>query len=165
MARVLGFDPGLKGACVLIDTVKATLACEPMPITRIKRSKGWKTVLDEGALALLVGSWGPEVGWIEDVYSMPGEGHSGAFTFGEGKGVLKGVLAGLGVPRRLVHSSVWKRDLKVGNEGFMITARCDRLFPDCAKLLKSEGKREAAMICLWGCLSMELTVPRLTPCP
>jgi hypothetical protein len=62
-----------------------------------------------------------------------------------------------------VSPSVWKRDLNVGNEGVLITARCDRLFPRCTKLLKSEGKREAAMITLWGCLHDEHIVPSLSP--
>lgn len=160
MARIFGTDPGNKGAIVCIDTVAGTLACEPMPMMKVKRSDGrLANELDEGLLAEIVRSWLPlECGWIEDVYSMPGEGHVGAFTFGEGKGKLKGVLAGLGVPRRRVHASVWKRDLNVGNEGVLITARCDRLFPLCAKLLKSEGKREAAMITLWGVLNTVNTV-------
>lgn len=167
MARVFGVDPGNKGALVLIDTVAATLACEPMPMVKVKRSDGgWKSEIDEGRMAEIVRAWLPiDCGWIEDVYSMPGEGHVGAFTFGEGKGKLKGVLAGCGVPRRKVHSSVWKRDLNVGDEGVLITARCDRLFPLCSNLLKSEGKREAAMITLWGVLHEGYTVASglLTP--
>lgn len=171
MPRVLGFDPGLKGACVLIDTDACTLACEPMPTIQVKRSGKWKTIIDEEGLALLVLRWDPVVGWIEDVYSRGSgptgdqrrEGIVGAFTFGEGKGILKGVLAGCRVPRRYVSPQRWKGDLNVGTEGILITARCNKLLPQCAKLLKSEGKREAAMITLWGCLSMELTIGVLVP--
>lgn len=164
MPRILGFDPGFKGAMTLIDTERALLRCEPMPVLRIKRpGRNDKTVIDEDRLALIVRRWDPVVGWIEDVYSMPGEGHAGAFSFGEGKGILKGVLAGLGIPRRKASPAAWKRGLHVGNEGVLITAACNKLFPGCAKLLKSEGKREAAMITLWGALQDGVVVPRLTP--
>lgn len=166
MPRVLGFDPGLSGACVLIDTDAATLACAPMPLVKVKRSGKWKKVIDEEGLALLVREWAPVVGWIEDVYSMRGEGHSGAFTFGLGKGVLMGVLAGCRVPRRYVSPNKWKNDLNVAKEGWLITKRCDQLFPLCPKLLKSEGKREAAMITLWGIIcgmGIKFEVAALTP--
>lgn len=163
MARILGFDPGLHGACVLIDTQALTLACRPMPLIKVKRSGKMKAVIDEGGLASLLFEWVPDVGWIEDVYSMSGEGHSGAFTFGLGKGVLMGVLAGAGVPRRYVSPQKWKGDLNVGNEGVLITARCNQLFPRCSKLLKSEGKREAAMITLWGVLADGHEIGTLSP--
>lgn len=175
MPRILGIDPGLKGALVLIDTDAGTLACEPMPIVRQRRSNGkFKTFICEESLALLVRRWGPACGWIEDVFARSSsggpDGEGGhresaraAFSFGEGKGILKGVLAGCGVPRRYVSPMKWKRDLNVGTEGVLITARCNRLFPECAKLLKSEGKREAAMITLWGCLDDGLKVGPLIP--
>lgn len=157
--RVLGFDPGLKGACVLIDTDAGTLACEPMPVAVVKRNRKNKTIICEEGLALLVMRWVPDVGWIEDVYSQGGEGAVGAFSFGEGKGLLKGVLAGLRVPRRYVSPQRWKTDLNVSTEPVLITARCNQLFPACHRLLKSEGKREAAMITLWGCLADNLVIP------
>jgi hypothetical protein len=160
MARVLGIDPGLTGALVLIDTVGATLACEPMPRVWVKRSGKQKRVIDELAIANLLYSWAPDECWIEDVYSMPGEGHSGAFTFGLGKGVLMGTIAGCTRRRPLyVAPQVWKHDIKCPNSGHLITRRCNQLFPQCAKLLKSEGKREAAMITLWGALKSGHTIP------
>lgn len=149
----------------MIDTTACTLACEPMPIKVEKRSGGkFKTFLDEDRLCVILRSWVPDVGWIEDVFARSSRGGpegdgghresaSASFTFGEGKGILKGVLAGLGIPRRYVSPMKWKRDLNVATEGVLITARCNKLFPSCERLLKSEGKREAAMITLWGCLA------------
>lgn len=163
MPRILGFDPGLTGACVLIDTDRNTLACEPMPTLKVQRNRKWKNTVDEEALALLVIRWDPAVGWIENVFSQGGEGAVGAFSFGEGKGILKGVLAARRVPRRYVSPQRWKGDLNCGNEGILITARCNKLFPNCHRLLKSEGKREAAMITLWGVLNMGLKVGDLHP--
>lgn len=158
--RVLGIDPGISGALVLIDTDAGTVACEPMPVKKERKSDGgWRSLVDEDRLVDIIVGWAPDVSWIEDVYSRKGEGPVGAFSFGQSKGVLRGALAGCRVPRRYVSPNKWKTDLKVGDTGFLITLRCNKLFPACAALLKSEGKREAAMITLWGCLDLALQVP------
>lgn len=154
LPRVLGIDPGLHGALVLINSEARKLACAAMPTRKEKRSGGkYKTFVDEDRLLQLIRLWDPDISWLEDVFSKRGDGHVGAFSFGEGKGILKGVLAGCGVPRRYVSPQKWKADLHVSTEPELITARCNELFPGCERLLKSEGKREAAMIALWACLS------------
>ena len=78
-----------------------------------------------------------------------------AFSFGEGKGILKGVCAGLRIPRQYVSPQVWKADLGlIGAAKNASKPRAQGLIPGCLKLLSSEGKAEAALIGLWACLQL-----------
>lgn len=162
---VVGIDPGLKGALARFDVSRLRLAIAPMPTMTTTRNRKDKTIIDEDGLADLLRSWGPAVVWIEDVYSRAGKrGPNGenygdgvvqAFSFGEGKGILKGVAAGLRIPREYVAPQVWKADLGlIGAAKNASKPRAQGLMPGCAKLLSSEGKAEAALIGLWACLQM-----------
>lgn len=149
--RLVGFDPGLTGGVVFLDTEAKTLAAYSMPtITR----KNGKSHLDEGALANLIGSHKPTIGIMEDVYSSPEMGPVSSFTFGEGKGVLKGVLAGCGVERRYVSPARWKADLRTSADKAHSKELARSVFPACRKLLSNEGKCEAALIVLWLALDL-----------
>jgi hypothetical protein len=158
--RVLGIDPGHKGALAFLDLDAATLVVEPMPVITLDNGK---TYTDEGALSNLVGSLAPTVAFIEDVYSSPQMGVVSAFSFGEGKGVLKGVLAGLGVERRYVSPAKWKADLGTSSDKDHTKALARRLFPRCRAILRSEGKCEAALIGLWGALSIRPVTISFSP--
>jgi len=46
---------------------------------------------------------------LERVSAMPGQGVSSMFRFGEGYGVVQGVLAALGIPVIAGSPAVWKR--------------------------------------------------------
>lgn len=50
---------------------------------------------------------------LEQVQSMPGEGHKGAFTFGEGFGKLKMALTAAGLGYELVHPKQWQKELGI----------------------------------------------------
>jgi hypothetical protein len=47
--------------------------------------------------------------YIEDVHSMPGEGHVGVFSFGQAKGVPRGWFAARGWSVALVAPQAWQR--------------------------------------------------------
>ena len=55
--------------------------------------------------------WKPEIRMValENVHSMPGQGSSSSFSFGEESGWLKGLLYGLRVPTCLVQPQTWKK--------------------------------------------------------
>lgn len=46
--------------------------------------------------------------YVEDVHSMPGEGHVGVFSFGQAKGVPWGWFAARGYARGLVSPQAWQ---------------------------------------------------------
>lgn len=161
--RILGTDPGRHGALALIDTGRGTLQVWAMPIAARALETIVKHLVDEERLADIVRVAAPDEAWIEDVWSRAGEGPVGAFSFGDSKGVLRGCLGALGVPRRYVPPARWKTDLKVPANKQQAKARAHALLPACAGILTSEGKAEAALISLYGCLSANIVQPRLAP--
>lgn len=50
-----------------------------------------------------------EAAYIEDVHSMPGEGHVGVFSFGQAKGVPTGWFAAKGIARGYIAPQLWQR--------------------------------------------------------
>jgi crossover junction endodeoxyribonuclease RuvC len=85
---------------------------------------------------------------------MPGEGHVGAFSFGDGFGVIKGVLAGLRIPSTSVEPQVWKKTLRVPADKKLSKARAIELFPDCSKKFTRPDLAEACMIALYGMMAL-----------
>ncbi|WP_139247225.1 crossover junction endodeoxyribonuclease RuvC [Hyphomicrobium sp. NDB2Meth4] len=97
--------------------------------------------------------YAPTEFWIEDVFSSPQMGVVSSFSFGEGKGILKGIAAGRGITPSYITPSVWKRDIGVTAEKRSSILKAKRLFPFQQKMLTSEGKCEAALIALYGLLT------------
>lgn len=164
--RILGFDPGLHGAMGLIDTEAGTLAVRALPIAKRQLTTTVKQSVDEYALADAVRAWHPDVAWLEDVWArggggeQKGEGAVGAFSFGESKGILRGCLGALHVPVHYVAPARWKADLRVPAAKPLAKLRAHALFPACIRIITSEGKAEAAMITLFGCLAAGQVPPK-----
>jgi crossover junction endodeoxyribonuclease RuvC len=169
---VLGIDPGLDGALAILSADGKLLDVRPMPTrTLTKADGGKKRLVCEEGLAAYVRKWQPTVAWIEDVYSSSQMGVVGAFTFGEGKGTLRGVLGALGVPRRFVSPMTWKARLgvlvprtpllpgmtkkahKAAHKKALkdaAIAKAAKLFPRHARQLTKDGPAEAALIGAYG---------------
>lgn len=153
-ARVLGVDPGLKGALALWDTRSDKLTIRDMPVAA-------------GAVSPQLLSWelrelGPELAWVEQVHSMPKQGVSSTFKFGASYGMVLGVLAALEVRAILVPPSQWKGSLHLSRDKDASRGLAIRLFPKHAGLfsrVKDEGRAEAALVAYYGanCLSKHLT--------
>jgi len=101
---------------------------------------------------------------VEDVHAIAkgrgpdgeqrGDGVRAAFSFGEGKRILRGVLAALGIARRYVSPQKWKDTLGlIGAKKNASKPRARALFPACQKVISSEGKAEAVLIATFGVLS------------
>ena len=114
MRTVIGIDPGLSGGiCVMEDSIIKAL--HKMPV-RPTGKKGGSEV-DGTALAyLLVDFAGRDdvLIVVEKVHAMPKQGVSSTFTFGEGCGVIRGVLETLCLPRNYTTPQQW---VKVVLEG------------------------------------------------
>src|SRR5882757_8541852 len=89
--RVLGVDPGaVSGAYALVVSNLASPIVDDIPVVdRQVNAAEWARIVD--ALR-------PHVAVVEQVGSMPKQGVASTFKFGMGCGLIRGVLAGAGIP-------------------------------------------------------------------
>ena len=151
--RVLGVDPGTGGALAMIDTELSALVVADMPIAVIEVGKMKRRQISEFWLADLLRLYEPDCAWIERVHALPKQGVTSSFSFGLSYGLVRGVLAALGVPVSLVTPQEWKKSFRLGaskNEARVIAAR---LFPANSGSFtraKDDGRAEAALLALFG---------------
>lgn len=95
---------------------------------------------------------------LEAVSAMPGQGVSSMFRFGEGFGVVQGVLAALGIPVVMVHPARWKKALALtGKDKDVARTLAMQRFPTAAAQLtrkKDVGRADAVLIAQW-CVQTE----------
>jgi crossover junction endodeoxyribonuclease RuvC len=148
---ILGIDPGLSGALALLRPDGA-LAVHDMPTLQA----GKRREIDEIELARLIDAAGPiERAVLEQVGVRPGEGAVGAFSFGRGYGLIRGILRAHFVPVVDVTPQRWHRamGIKAGAGKDASRALAKELFQHQAELfarVKDDGRAEAALIALWG---------------
>lgn len=96
---------------------------------------------------------------MERVNSMDHDGHVGAFSFGYGWGLWRGILATLAIPTFLVDPRKWKNDFALGytpdygERKERARQKALAMFPDCGPLLVNKGhhdRAEALLICEWN---------------
>jgi crossover junction endodeoxyribonuclease RuvC len=151
--RVLGVDPGATGALAMWDTgVDALIVCD-MPGATVRVGKAQRRQVSETWLADIIKHYEPDTAWLERVHALPKQGVTSSFSFGLAYGIVRGVLAALGVPATLVTPQEWKRSFRLGpdkNEARLIAAR---LFPANASSflrIRDDGRAEAALLALFG---------------
>lgn len=157
---IIGCDPGINGAIAALDNGRLA-AVHDMPTLSIKVGGKNRNVVDENQLNVVIRGLLAEcvVGGndhhfvLEEVGAMPNEGAVGAFSFGRGYGAIRGVLAGLQVPRTHIRPDIWKRQLKLRKGKDASRQRAMELFPEWTKnfsLKKHDGRAEAALIAYWA---------------
>lgn len=159
--RIMGIDPGLDGGIAIYSG-------GPL-ITKIMPTLGTgKRTLDAGNLA----DWLREqqrqgdidTTFLELVGAMPGQGVTSMFTFGEGYGVIKGVLAVLRIPYTLVSPRKWQtavgvKSTKDDTKGAAMV-RAVQLFPGHNFLATARSKKphqgmvDAALLAYFGYFHM-----------
>lgn len=150
---ILGIDPGLNGALAFYNTAEGTLVVCDMPTVELVRNRKTKREVDPVQVAALIRKHHPDQAVLELVNSTPQMGVSSAFTFGEGKGVLRGALAALNVPTTPVPPQTWQRDMRVRKGKDAARARAAEMFPSYAHYfarVKDDGRADAALIAGWG---------------
>lgn len=156
MSLVLGIDPGLSGALALYDPEGGLLDVLDVPVIERSMAKGRvKRSVDPYEAARLIDSWAPDIGLvvIERVGIRPGEGAVGAFSFGDGFGLLKGICYAHFFRVELVTPQVWRRSMGVKGDKDESRARASQLLPRSAgywNLKKHDGRAEAALIAMYG---------------
>lgn len=95
---------------------------------------------------------------LESVSAMPGQGVSSMFRFGEGFGIVQGVIAALGIPVVMVNPVRWKKSLAlIGTQKDAARTAAIQRFPKAADQLKRKkdiGRADALLIAQW-CVKTE----------
>lgn len=145
---VLGIDPGLSGA-IARPMPDGSVDVWDIPSIDVRG----KRRIDAYALTDLVIAAGPvDMVVLEHVQGVQGSGATGAFTFGEGFGIIQGILVALGRPTTLVRPQRWTKDLGVGSDKGEHRRTAQRLFPSSASMfarVKDDGRADAALLAHW----------------
>ena len=145
--RVLGVDPGaVSGAyALLIRTTNSVVDSIADDIPVVDRQ------VDAAEWSRIVAGLKPDVAVVEQVASMPGQGVASMFKFGMGCGLIRGVLAGAGVPVISVTPAKWKKHFSLNSDAEKSRALAIRRFPTSRMLArkKDHGRAEALLLALW----------------
>jgi len=140
---IVGIDPGQKGAIAMLYDA-GHLYIEDMPMLG-KEVNG-------GVLADILKVFPPKAVYLEQVNSF-GMGRTSAYNFGQGVGVIKGVLAALNIPFFMVTPMKWKKHYGLNRDKDASRLLATRTWPeqtDKFKLKKFDGRAEAALIAKYG---------------
>jgi crossover junction endodeoxyribonuclease RuvC len=150
---IIGIDPGLSGAVAWLDGDGNYLVWDT-PTAKDGRHRVY--LLSEMRALLLnatVGVQGTHHVFIEKVHSMPKQGVASSFSFGDGYGSWKGLVAGLGMPMSLVTPQRWQKTMLDGMQGGKDASiiRALELFPKAElKRKKDHGRADALLIAEYG---------------
>lgn len=154
MTTLLGVDPGLSGALALIGP--AGLRIIDMPTLQ----PGKRRIIDEVELARLIDAAGPiDRAYLELVATRPGEGAVGAFAFGKGYGLIRGILRAHFIPIVDIAPRRWKAAVGIpaGAGKDASRAKAKDIFQREAGAfarVKDDGRAEAALIAHYGVMSL-----------
>ena len=152
MSLICGIDPGLSGAVGFITQAGDFVGVYDMPV--LPATTGRRQI-DAAELADLLREHAPVFTMVERVGPRPGEGATGAFSFGHTFGSITAVLAALSLAHDLVQPAVWKRRAGIppGADKGASIAVCKRLLPGASSQLtraKDDGRAEALLLALHG---------------
>lgn len=116
--RVLGIDPGKSGGMALLDS-----SADQPNYTKLSGT--------EADTAMFLRFAHVDFALIEKVHSMPKQGVSSTFTFGQSYGFLRGCLIALGIPFEEVTPRKWQAAMGCLSKGDknVTKARAQQLFP------------------------------------
>ena len=147
--RILGVDPGLSGAYVLLEN-RVPIEWGVMPTMM----EGKSNRINASALASQWRNARIDLAFLEQVGAMPGQGVTSMFTFGHATGTVRGVLGALEIPTRLVTPQAWKKHVGLLNKDKdAARSLAIQLWPDWRVLdKKGEGQAlaDAALIARYG---------------
>ena len=114
--RIIGIDPGLSGAIVILEDNKIKELFD-MPV--MPDGKKNKRQLNSALLVKLIKdnikNFEDTIMVVEQVNAMPGQGVTSMFNFGQTFGAIKGICAALGLPIFFVRPAKWKKYFELIN--------------------------------------------------
>lgn len=114
----LGIDPGKDGAIAVLGA-DGTLKFQVTPTVAVEKGRSRRTFDTSGMVAALRTihvQHAIRLAVLERVSAMPQDGPVQAFSFGEGYGIWRGILAALGIPHVLVPPKTWKAKVLAGTK-------------------------------------------------
>lgn len=159
---VVGIDPGNDGALAFLDTEAATIRIVDMPIYEWETTRTRKKIDGYSIVAELNKQPIHHI-LMEEVWSSPQMGVVSAFSFGNGRGIIEGVAAGLQIPMSQVKPAKWKKDMKVPADKKAAVQRATQLIPDAGPSFRGprggiiDGRAEAALLAFYCCLDLNLS--------
>jgi crossover junction endodeoxyribonuclease RuvC len=154
--RLIGIDPGVSGAVVVMDELYRLIEWTRMPVIKI----GASSRVNSAELAAFLRNSTDRAAsvLIERVGAAPikgrRQGGSSMFTFGHAAGVAEGVVATLGLSLTLVTPQSWKRSSGlIGTDKDAARARAIQLWPNWRDLDKKgagQALADAALIARFG---------------
>lgn len=167
MKYIIGIDPGFSGAICVI-TFDENKSFDTPSLTDIwdtpLRSEDGNVLTSEGGgrqeidarkVGEMVGRYskGSVIAFVERVASSPQMGVVSSFRFGQGYGVIQGVLAAKGIPTQLISPQVWKSHFELSSNKKKSLELIRTLYPrqrHLFKLEKHDGRAEACLIAHFG---------------
>jgi len=159
MRYIGGIDPGLTGALGVLDFTDFRLHLWDTPTVSVKVGDKIRKRCEPTAYATALSHFPLDYATIENVQSLPSDGHVGAFTFGKVTGIAIGVAAGLDIPLASVAPAKWKMQMQVPADKKAAKFRASQLFPQCTAGWSREmdhGRAEAAIIALYSAIVLGL---------
>lgn len=176
---VIGIDPGATGAITFLEN-DVVLDIVDMPIFSVAVGSTKHSHMNIPAIIEVLRGWMAHVdattastqesrsgigksyegllhAFIEQVGATPGKSPVFMFRFGEGFGILKGLVAALGIPVTYVHPAIWKRAMRCSREKDEARLRACEVFPSWAghfAKVKDHNRAESALIGLYGIRQM-----------
>lgn len=149
--KVLGIDPGYKGAIALYDGDRIVVA--DMPIVKGQVRGNDLNYVGLGDLVSTQFSMADHA-YVEQVGAMGSQqGASSVFKFGSVYGAVIAVVAFNHIPYTLVSPAKWKGDIGLNRDKEKSRARALQLFPKDAKYFSrklDEGRAEASLLAWYG---------------
>ena len=148
---IIGIDPGNTGAVAAVDRYGKFFEVLDIPL----KEEGNKKIISPIQLFEDIDFFkGVDSVYLEKVHAMPNQGVTSMFNFGQGYGIIKGVLGCLGYDYTLVTPQAWKKHhglLKTDKDAARLKAI--ELFPEAEQYLqrkKDIGRADALLIAAYG---------------
>jgi crossover junction endodeoxyribonuclease RuvC len=165
MRITIGIDPGQSGAiAILADGEPIQVFDMPVSARKTSGQEVSATALVIELRAILRRSEGAHVfAAIEQVGAMPGNGGTSMFRFGEGFGIVKGVLSALGIGYTLITPPRWKKWAGlIGADKDASRTLAMQRFPGAVPWLtrkKDDGRADAILLARFAWESEQHAVP------
>ena len=160
---LLGIDPGFYGALALIEPInRVIIAIYDMPTVQPLKIAGgpdakYPIVVDGVQLVKIIKRHESTIKMavLERVHAMPEQGVSSMFRFGEGYGLIQGVLHAFGIRTLMPPAAVWKAAHGLSHDKARSIALASNIFGQMAtkqyfNRKKDDGRAEAALLALYG---------------
>lgn len=149
----LGIDPGVGGGLAVLQHGGAVEEVVKMP-PDLAQLFWYIEGYAESAYAVGTSLYAT----VEKVHSLPGQGHSGAFTFGKGAGAIEMALTALRIRPHYVSPIKWQNAMgcRTGGDKNVSKARAQAMWPD---MKVTHALADACLIAEYGRLLHQGSIP------